>query len=59
MKIEIDGQVVFDEENSSPITVTDLSFYAAPTWEEYPIKNYTVPDNQEIRNFRIRSFDLN
>ena len=59
MKIEIEGRVVFDELNTAKVTIEDLSFYAFPTPEDYPTdKTYHVPDNLQIRNLNIKSFDF-
>ena len=57
MKIEIGGQVVFDELNTAQLSITDLSFYAFPTAEDYPT-TYNVPDKQEIRNLHFQSYDF-
>ena len=60
MKVEVDGVVSFDYQITSPVTLTNISFYASPNMEQYPLEEdeYPTPENQQYRNFKLRSFDF-
>ena len=56
MKFEIDGEVVSDDENTSPVALSDISFYSSPDDEQYPLGSYPTPEDVEIRNFHVKSW---
>ena len=58
MKFEIDGEVVSDDENSSPVALSNISFYASPNDEQYPLGSYPTPEDVEIRNFHVKSWNF-